>query len=220
MERAVADRADHGPVWLRVLDAERQPEADAQAAIARLEEAPGARPFVQPHDVEPVRDRLVDEDRVVGQHLVQLVRDPAGLERGAAARGPRRLAPRRALALVPLAPLRELRRARAGRHDLPHAIHEPLERRPDLACGDEVGAKAPERQPRMQRVLAQDEHAGPVVRRRRRRMPRRHRLDEEDHVRLRQGVGHVLGHDAAVQRVRAREVDVVRLPGIEHRRAE
>ena len=53
-----------------------------------------------------------------------------------------------------------------------------------------------------------------------RRMPGQHRLDQQDHVGVRERLRHLVDHDAAVEAVRAREIEVVGLPGLVHRRVE
>jgi hypothetical protein len=45
VERAVADRADHRAIAVRVLDAEREPEAEPETAVTRLVEVQDFMPL-------------------------------------------------------------------------------------------------------------------------------------------------------------------------------
>src|SRR5205823_12055750 len=72
---------DHRALGESVLDAERHPQPHAEPAVAGLEEASRLQAIEQPHHVQPMGDRLVDEDRVGRHELVQLVPDPAVIYR-------------------------------------------------------------------------------------------------------------------------------------------
>src|SRR5207249_8695490 len=81
VERAITDQGDDGALRMRGLDAERGRQPGAEASVAAREEAAGGQTIEEAMDVEPMRDRLVDDGRVVGQHLVQLTHDPARIDR-------------------------------------------------------------------------------------------------------------------------------------------
>src|SRR5438093_11017387 len=92
-------------------DLGRQP--GAEASVAAREEAAGGQTIEEAMDVEPMRDRLVDDGRVVGQHLVQLTHDPARIDRARRSRRAAFLSQRVAPLLVVSTPALGAARPRA-----------------------------------------------------------------------------------------------------------
>jgi hypothetical protein len=168
-----------------------------------------------------VGDGLVHDHRIRWQDLVQLVDDPAGLDGSAAGRGQVFLAQRLAPLLVVGPPPLRPGVVRAGLDGLAHAGEQHGQRLLDLARHHEIGAVAPERAVGLQGVVAENDHLRARPGGRRRGMPRRHGRGQERDVGLLQGGGDKGPRaDAAVERVRAGEVHVARVPGVEDRRAE
>ena len=180
---------------------------------------PGREPVQTLNDGLTVGDRLVHDHHIGGQHLVQFVYHPAGIQRFALPLADRFLGPRFPARHVPGSPALGASSARriAGSHALLHLLEQQFERARHFAGEAQIDLVAPDRFLDAQRIFVQhrDLCAGPGCCRG--RMPGRHRSRHEHQVRIVENRQRI---EPGVQRMIAREVDESGRTRLRHRCAE